>query len=367
MEYNITYREKNAGLQAIISYKTELGKWKQKSKQGFPNSREGKRKAKKWADETLQTIKNNLANDINLDYENITWKDFCDIYIKHLTVHMQPKTIRAYKLSLLHFEDLNDIEISKLRPFHIQNCVDVLVQNKLKHSSIKAYLAKVKSILNAAINKYNIIITNPARNIIFQGNKDPLDKRALTIAELEDLLIKMSKIKEYQEFYIMSLFAGKCGLRLGETMGVKWSDIDFKNNVLLVRQQWKLLDEKEHYGFGPLKTLNSKRDVPLPLAVKKALIQYDSLKPRNIDNRVVRLKSVNGVGSNIQRIFRKVGYEISIHELRHTYATLLISNGIDFKTAAQLLGHTVEMTMRTYSHVTDDMIQKAAKIINQIM
>ena len=66
MEYNITYREKNAGLQAIISYKTELGKWKQKSKQGFPNSREGKRKAKKWADETLQTIKNNLANDINL-------------------------------------------------------------------------------------------------------------------------------------------------------------------------------------------------------------------------------------------------------------------------------------------------------------
>ncbi len=45
----------------------------------------------------------------------------------------------------------------------------------------------------------------------------------------------------------------------------------------------------------------------------------------------------------------------------------MISNGIDFKTAAQLLGHTVEMTMRTYSHVTDDMIQKAAKIINQIM
>ena len=45
----------------------------------------------------------------------------------------------------------------------------------------------------------------------------------------------------------------------------------------------------------------------------------------------------------------------------------MISNGIDFKTAAQLLGHTVEMTMRTYIHVTDDMIQKAAKIINQIM
>ena len=167
----------------------------------------------------------------------------------------------------------------------------------------------------------------------------------------------------------MSLFAGKCGLRLGETMGVKWSDLDFKKNILYVRQQWKLLnaDDNEEYGFGPLKTENSKRDVPLPNAVKIALMQYRTSHPINIDNRVIQLTSVNGAGSNIQRAFKRVGYNISIHELRHTYATLLIANGVDFKTAANLLGHTVEMTMRTYSHVTDDMIQRAANIINNIM
>lgn len=46
MDYNITYREKNNGIQVIVSYKDYLGKWKQKSKQGFPNTREGKKKAK---------------------------------------------------------------------------------------------------------------------------------------------------------------------------------------------------------------------------------------------------------------------------------------------------------------------------------
>ncbi|WP_455803973.1 tyrosine-type recombinase/integrase [Clostridium butyricum] len=57
---------------------------------------------------------------------------------------------------------------------------------------------------------------------------------------------------------------------------------------------------------------------------------------------------------------------ISIHELRHTYATLLIGNGIDFKTAAQLLGHDVQQTLKTYSHVTDEMLNKATEKISKI-
>nr|WP_033051155.1 tyrosine-type recombinase/integrase [Clostridium botulinum] len=57
---------------------------------------------------------------------------------------------------------------------------------------------------------------------------------------------------------------------------------------------------------------------------------------------------------------------ISLHELRHTYATLLISSGIDFKTVAKILGHDVEQTMRIYSHVNDDMMKKATNIIENI-
>ena len=61
-----------------------------------------------------------------------------------------------------------------------------------------------------------------------------------------------------------------------------------------------------------------------------------------------------------------VGYEITMHTLRHTYATLLIANGTDFKTAAKLLGHDVEMTIKTYSHVTDDILERVSKTVNII-
>ncbi|WP_420868597.1 tyrosine-type recombinase/integrase [Clostridium saccharoperbutylacetonicum] len=49
---------------------------------------------------------------------------------------------------------------------------------------------------------------------------------------------------------------------------------------------------------------------------------------------------------------RQIG-NITIHELRHTYITLLVSNGLDFKTIAKIAGHDVKQTLITYSHVTD--------------
>ena len=68
----------------------------------------------------------------------------------------------------------------------------------------------------------------------------------------------------------------------------------------------------------------------------------------------------------MSKIYKKLGYEITIHDLRHTYATHLIANGLDFKTVAQLMGHDVQETIKTYSHVTDDMIKKAANVIEKI-
>lgn len=60
------------------------------------------------------------------------------------------------------------------------------------------------------------------------------------------------------------------------------------------------------------------------------------------------------------------GYDITIHVLRHTYATNLLANGLDFKTVARLMGRDVEQTIKTYSYVTDDMIKRATRVINNV-
>ena len=135
MDYNITYRQKDKGIQVIISYKDNLGKWKQKSKQGFPNNREGKKKAKIWADETLQELKDNTSLDTTL--KDITFKEFSELYLDYLRLRREPKTVDSYKIAILKFNKLNNIPINKISKLNIQTCVDDMLAQSLLKSTIK--------------------------------------------------------------------------------------------------------------------------------------------------------------------------------------------------------------------------------------
>lgn len=104
--------------------------------------------------------------------------------------------------------------------------------------------------------------------------------------------------------------------------------------------------------------------MPVPGYVIKHLEEFKQDNDINFNNRLFNYKNTTSTGSNLHREYIKLGFDISIHELRHTYATNFIANGIDFKTAAEYLGHSVKMAMLVYSHVNDDMRKRAVDIIN---
>lgn len=87
MDYNITYRKKDKGWQYIISRKDEHGKWKQiKSKQGF-KTKNGD--AKPAAEEYLKELKS--KENLNQELQGITFKEFTDMYLEHIKLHMHSK------------------------------------------------------------------------------------------------------------------------------------------------------------------------------------------------------------------------------------------------------------------------------------
>lgn len=365
MDYNVTYREKDKGLQVIISYKDELGKWKQKSKQGFPNTREGKKQSKIWADETLQLLKNNAEINLDDDFKNITFKQFYDMYIEHIKLHLAVNTVENYECALLKFNKLDNIELCKLTNLHIQMCIDDMLKGSIKRSTIQIYIRRINTLLNSACKEYKIIASNPICNIKIEADKFQKEKVALASYQLDDLLAKLSQLKKsMKKYYIASLLASKCGLRLGEICGLKIYDINFKDCLIKIERQLKQNHNKE-WILGPLKSKNSYRNVPFSDSVKIPLLNYINNTPINIDGSLFKTTN-DSLGNNICKIYKKLGYDISIHELRHTYATLLIGNGMDFKTAAKILGHDANETMKTYSHVTDEMMKKATDLINNI-
>lgn len=366
MDYNITYREKNKGIQVIISYKDNLGRWKQKSKQGFPNTREGKKKAKIEADKILQGLKENIDNNLCIDYSEITFKEFIDMYLNHIKLYRALKTVHVYETALKSFKQLYGLKIKEITTLHIQMCIDDLTQKGLKEITIKGYVAKLSTVFNSAINNYNIILKSPMKNLNIKESKKSIEKRALTNLEFSNL-VKTFENSIYKNYVPVILIAGTCGLRIGEIMGLTWNDINFKESTLTVNKQWKVIQlNPKKFGFDELKSKNSYRTVPIPPKTLNYLKILKSTEPINFMNRVIKNSSTDSVISFLNKKFKELGFNITIHELRHTYATKLIANGIDFKTAAQLLGHTVEQTMKTYSHVTNDMIDRASTVIKNI-
>lgn len=358
MDYNVTYRKKDGGWQYIINVKRD-GKWKyETSKQGFTT----KALAKLAADDKLDKLKKAAKLNIDKEYEGITFGEFKTIYMKNLALYKEPNTYINFNTMFTKFEDMEDVKMSDVSYTNIQNCVNKMVKAGLKESTIQEYIRKLNTVFNNAIKPYKIITESPVTDILVPESKEKHKIRALNKHELDDLLERIEPEKDY----IISLIAATCGLRIGEIIGLTWKDINLEGKQLHITKQWKKLKDGT-YGFGTLKTKNSNRIIPVPANTINALKKYKNNTVIDlVNNRLFLDKTTKSTVTRLFYKYRKLGYEISLHDLRHTYATMLIANGVDFKTVAQLLGHTVEMTMKTYSHVNQDMIDMATSKINAI-
>lgn len=356
LQYNITFREKDKGWQYIISYKV-ANKWKQKAKQGFKT----KALAKIAAEKALEELKTNNPNKVLTGYEDITFNQIKEIYLDHCKLYKEIGTVTNIRINLDDFSYLDNKKIKDINTLDLQMCFDKLVKRGLKASTIKVKRGSLLTLLTFIKTNYNLSIKADLNKVVIKVDKVTNEKKALTKQQLEMLFDATRKAKHRLIF----MLAGTCGLRAGEILGLTWDCIDFKDAELTVDKQWKAIGGSV-YGFGTLKSKNSYRTVPISQKTLTALIEYKTSTPTNFDNRLFNYASNISMANAINRALKSTGANISIHELRHTYATMLISNGTDFKTTAELLGHDIQQTMSTYSHVTSDMRKKAINTINAI-
>lgn len=359
MDYNVTYRKKDKGIQVIISYKDNRGKWKQKSKQGFKTQKD----AKPYIKNTVKELEMHFSNEdsiISADYDVITFKALCNEFVEHERLYREHNTVRNHEIAFVSFSDLDNKKVSSLKKIDIRKCFDKIVSN-LKQATLKKYLQSIKLLFNYYIDNYDNNFSIDL-NLEIPKDKIPTIKRALSKAELDNLLTSKRLLKS--KYYIVAYIAANTGLRCGEILGLTWSDIDEVNLKINVTNQWKINKNTNNYDFGELKNKNAYRSVPVSSSFIKQLKIYKSKVPTDIHNRIAPFDNLQ-ITSSFNTTLRRIS-NITIHELRHTYITLLIANGIDFKTVAKIAGHDVKQTLNTYSHVTDDMMKNASNTISKI-
>ncbi len=144
------------------------------------------------------------------------------------------------------------------------------------------------------------------------------------------------------------------GLRRGELLGLKWTDVNYDAGTIYIQRQICRIDGV--VTEGPLKTKNSYRKIVIPSDVMAAL--KDKQKKDNGASEYVFFSpltngpiSPDSVLHMLHRVLDRAGLpRIRFHDLRHTFATMALQNGVDVKTLSNILGHfSAGFTLDTFA------------------
>lgn len=348
MDYNITIRPKDGKFQAIVSYKDLRGKWHQKSKQGLLT----KRAAKRCADEIIDTLKATPGIRQKPQMDGITLGEFAELFIAEQSSMLRPTTITTYRVMLRYFNELIDLPITEITHSDI---LAIINTTHLKTSTLQTYLAKLRRVFGYARKPYQLISKLPTDDIHIKSNRKTKTVTALTQTELTDFLASIHK----PVLLVACSLAGYTGLRQSEVIGLKWDDVDLQKRLLSVTAQITPGNYRTKKRT-PLKSSNSYRTVPIPERLVHILAQW---RPHSPGSHVVGDQLSH---HQIRNALAGMRVPFSFHALRHTYATLLIANGLDIKTVSALIGDDMKTVMDTYVHYTDEMRSRAQSDIERI-
>jgi integrase len=266
---------------------------------------------------------------------------------------------------------LGRIKLSKLSPVHIQGFYRDRLDAGLSASTVN----KMHTVLHKALSqamRWSLIPRNPTE-AVKAPRPAPQEMRPLSPEEARKFL-EAARGDRLEALYILAITTG---MRRGELLGLKWSDVDLENASVSIRRTLTRIDNGKRVVLGDVKTKKSRRTIRLTPQAVEALREHLRRQMEDIerlgdlykDQGIVFTTNTGGPinPSNLRQrsltpLLKRAGLpHIRFHDLRHTCATLLLSKNVHPKFVQELLGHaTIAITLDTYSHVLPGMGDQTA-------
>ncbi len=332
-------------------------------------SHQGKRKSKKIGRDRSLALKTAeklsariVLGDLDMDTK-ATCPDFgsyarlwLDGSIKTLRRH---STYDRYRIVLTKNldESFNSKPVDQITRHDIRN---VLIENHrrgLSKATVRLIQAVLNSVFDCAVDE-GIISINPASGII---KKLQLGRARKTVADFltqDEIDLFLDTCSEHHPGdYPLFLLAFRTGMRMGEILGLKWSDINWNAKNIRVERSFKkgritntktnrirLVDTSDQLNIE-LKALHTTRKREA-LKTGRAIVEF-------IFHRHGNPMSQSSLTNIFKRILRRAGIrDIRFHDIRHTYASLLLSNGESPVYVKEQMGHSsISITVDTYGHL----------------
>ena len=333
--------------------------------------------------EVKEKLKKAIEENVGIDYgraKTYTVGNWLEVwYENYAKIKMRPSTYLTYHGYIENHikPQLGKISLNDLTTLHLQQFYKKLLaegrverieaQKQPKGLSAKT-VRNIHQIISSALKlavEQRLIARNPADGCALP-KAEHKEMKTLTADQLS-AFFREARDSGVYELYYLDLATG---LRRGELLGLKWTDVDLDRGVrksqrAISRQNGKVVE-------APLKMKNAYRTLPLSADAINVLMQ----QRRKTGNSEWVFPSPTGgpmspdsVLHMLHRVLKRAGLpKVRFHDLRHTFATMALQNGVDVKTVSSMLGHySAGFTLDTYAHVTTDAQLKAAQTMGNIL
>ncbi len=316
-------------------------------------------------EEKMQKVKFDIYSGKFVDASTITFEQLMKQILaeKRAMNEIQEQTYFRHIETLKQCAAINDIPVQKIDTTMLK----ALILSKVNYS--QSTIRKIHMMLNqgfAEAVRRKIIIDNPMLDVRRpKSSKKPRKIRAMTMNEQKAFLevINTERVL-YADQMLISMFTG---MRMGEINALSVKDINTNFNSINIDKTIAKGERNEAFLNSSPKTDKGNRQVPINTMVKpvidKVLKNYvptkDGMLFHTTKGTLVPTTSVN---AEFRRVVETYGIkedsipgDLTLHSLRHTYATRCIESGMPPKVLQNLLGHTdIKVTLDTYSDVFDN-------------
>ena len=338
---------------------------------------------KKDAEVELAKFVTEVQNGLVIDGKSLKFSEFTEIWKRDYgSKELAPSTYKRYcrmlETRLLPY--FGHFYINKIKPTDIMKFYDLLekdtqlvrkkgnngskTKKPLSGKTILEHHRLLRAMLHKAVY-WQLIVTNPAERV--QPPKARKPKRRSYDDEqtkilLENLELLPNEDTKYKVAIILTVFTG---VRLGELMGLEWTDVDFKNGIISINRSSQYLSDMGVFTKVP-KTESSIREIAIPefiiFLLEEYKLWYEEQKSiygelwTNSDRLFVQADGKPMHPSTISKWFVKYVGQIGLpvinfHGLRHTNASLLVAQNIDIAVISARLGHAqISTTLDFYVH-----------------
>lgn len=318
---------------------------------------------KQKAREVLRDIEEKVSRRIFVHEKKVlTFAQVGQAWLKHKKPNIRITTWEMYSSHLKHhFNELDNTKINMINTATVEKWIAKRQEEATSLGLLRKLIVTFNQVMAYAV-RHSIITSNPVRDAERPRRKiDDTINGNVAVLDPEQIRALLDTVKS-QKYRTLFLTAVMTGARQGEILGLKWQDVDFEKKQIHIRRTFN------HGQYFTPKTKGSIRSIDLAPSMILELIKWKLASGGHEDMNVFTGESgAPIIEQNLVKRYFKPALkkaelpDIRFHDLRHTYASLLIEQGENIKYIQSQLGHSSPtVTLNVYSHLMKSENQEAA-------